>query len=113
MDVTSQTKTPNALFLTLELRVAAFAFPLSLFLQCNLAKEMLEGLLQVSQCLLRRTFRDFVHPGNVHLLERVEFLMQDLSIGCLSSCLVFLLVASESPIISIAGGTSMFETGRL
>src|SRR5262249_22525810 len=110
MDMTSETKTTNALFLALQLGIPAFALPLALFLECDFAKEMLECFFKIAECFLWSTFRDFVEPGQVCLLQCIKFFVQAFRVGGFPSGLVFLFVARQAPIVRPTCSTRMLET---
>ena len=72
-----------------------------------------EGIIEVAQGLLRRCLRYFVHPGEVRLLERVEFPVQFHRVNGASRLPVDLLLAVQSPIVGEPGDTHMLPAGRV
>src|SRR6266700_8030675 len=76
MNTASQPKTPQALLLTFELRVACFALTLTLFLKFHSMKKVPIGGIQITQSLLGTAFGHFVHPRNLGQLETVHLAMQ-------------------------------------
>jgi len=71
---------------------------------------MLECFFKITQSLLPTAFGDIVHPGDIRLLERIQFFMQAYRGRCPATCRIFLLIASQSPIVHPTSSTSMLVT---
>src|SRR5260370_14178213 len=110
MDAPSQAERANRLTFLLELGKAELAFPFALLLQFHAPKEVLVGPVQVSECLLRGAFRELIHPGNIRLLQAVEFSVKIKSGGTFASRTIGFLGPSQAPVVGKPGCTSMPET---
>ena len=112
VDGTREPKTAQTFPFGFEAWVASLALPPALLLQPAAAKEVGEGTIEVTQGFLRRALRAFVHPGEVRLLERVEFPVQFHGGDGASHLPVDLLLAFETPVVGESGNTSMLLAGR-
>ena len=110
MDRAGQTKTTHSVFPGLEAQKANFDISAGFFL-LHPAEEMGEGLIQVTQGFLWRTFGNCIHPGQFGLLQRVQFTVQIDGSGCLFPIRKGLLLASELTVECKARRTCMTDTG--
>src|SRR5208282_5770045 len=108
-DGAGKSKTADALLLALGFRVADLAFELALLFQLALPKEIVESLVQVSQCFLGRTLAHFVHPRDLGALYRIKLSMQVDSRGRLNTGIPCLLLLGKAPVVSPTSGAGAFK----
>ena len=76
MNSACQAERANRLTSLLVCRESHLALEFALFLERNFPIEVLVRCIQITQCLLHGTLRHLIHPGEICLLESIEFFVQ-------------------------------------
>jgi hypothetical protein len=107
----SEATSTQGFLLALEPRIATFAFPLALLLERTRAKEVLEGVIQIPQGLLKGTLGNLVHPRKVSL-SRVDLWVQIHGRWDRQTCSITFLLATKPIIVGPASSTAMLLCQR-
>src|SRR5258706_2357797 len=107
----SEAKAAQPALLALARGIAELAAQLALLLERGAAEELGEGAVQVAQSFLRCALGHRVHPGNLGLLERVEFPVEINGRWTLAGRAVRILLALQAPVECPTRRPGMLLTG--